>query len=657
MNFFTNNPFTRIVAFWLTGILLCKYIPNSIYLLIPCSLVLLVYSLYLFRKKEYPFDFISSLFIGSCLCLLAFQLSSKQPVTISEKYVGNLKVVLLEKPAEKTNSYQLNVRILQADTLIIENKKAMIYTQKSEKIKNLKAGNQLVCKLKMNRIKNRGNPFEFDYAGYMQKQNYYYNAFLDSSKILILSERLKNPIYLAENFRNKLLELLRIKIQSDKAFQVISALTLGYRKELSIEIKSSFAATGAMHVLAVSGLHVGMIYLFLGQMLAFLKRRKTGKRLFVVLIASILWGYALITGFSPSVQRATVMFSFILIGNSMNRPTSIYNSLAASAFLLLTFTPDLLFEVGFQLSYMAVLSIVFFYPKLEKIFNPKYWITQKIWQLSCVSIAAQLGTFALSIYYFNQFPVYFWLSNLIVIPAAYLILGFTLFTYITLPITMVSNFIGKLLGQITDTTIFLLSKIKNFPHSVIENISISSLQLFSLIVFFCMVIFFIKWKRKAYFFTAMISITLFLSHGLFRKYQLLNQQKIIVYNHHKRVIHLIQNRTNYLLHLENSMPENYLTKNTVTQLQLNKPVFIKISQSGSLTQNDLLIKNGVIQFLNQTFFVGNPKGTIPERNLFPNSIEIEGKRDSSTVLLQANNVSTQQSHSLINNGALVLDFK
>ncbi len=661
MSFFKNNPFVRIILFWLTGILLCKYFYEAIYLLIPCSLLLLVYSLVLFKNKQYTFDFVSSLFIGSALCLLAFSFSLNPKETIIEKHTGHYQFVLLERPTEKQNSFQLNVEIIKADSSVLEQKKAIIYTRKSKTIENLKAGNQLFCETTLHRIKNRGNPFEFDYAGYMSHQAYFYNAFINDNDIQVLKDSKKSPIYLAENFRNRLLQILKTHIHSNEAVQVISALSLGYRKELSSEIKSRFAATGAMHVLAVSGLHVGMIYLFLSLLFSFFKRRKTGRWIYVFLIAGILWCYALITGFSPSVQRATVMFSFILIGNSLKRPTSIYNSLAASAFLLLLFKPDLLFEVGFQLSYMAVLSIVFFYPRLEKLFQPKYWLTKKVWQLSCISIAAQIGTFPLSIYYFNQFPVYFFLSNLIVIPAAYLILGFTFSFLLTSPVQIISSFIAKLLESITEGTIYLLSKIENFPYSLIEGISISTIQLFSLVLIFVSGIFFIKWKRKIYFFISLIVLIFFLLDGLVMKHQLFNQKKIIVYNSNERVVHLINNRKNYLLSFNEEKPTRYLFKNTLKELQLNDPVLINISKVDSLKMDDLIIKNGIIQFGNQSFYANQNLEPNQKSNLLLNYTKIEGRRnlDSPSIfILEKKQIIdlSEKSYLLHKHGAFTVDF-
>lgn len=343
-----------------------------------------------------------------------------------------------------------------------------------------------------------------------------------------------------------------------------------------------------------------MIFLFLSYVLAFLKKTKTGRIFYLILIASLLWAYALLTGFSPSVQRATVMFCFILVGNSLRRPTSIYNSIAASAFLLLLFNPNLIHEVGFQLSYAAVTSIVFLYPKLTKWWKPRSWVIQKIGQLFCVSLAAQIGTLPFSIYYFHQFPVYFWLSNFIVIPAAYLILGFTFLFLLTTPVPIVTTLFAKILSAITGTTIFFLQQINQLPYSLIENISINSTQLILLIGLFISVALFIKQKQSIFIFSAATLLLFFLIAGLTEKIHYFNQQKMIVYNRENKVL-LINGRKSYLLHQSNFEQQNTPEQDVIQKLKLSQPIHISLDSCLKFETEDFILKDHIFQFLNQTF--------------------------------------------------------
>ena len=229
---------------------------------------------------------------------------------------------------------------------------------------------------------------------------------------------------LSEKVRDRLIAILNEALPNKEERSVVSALTLGYRTELAQDTLDYFASTGAMHVLSVSGLHVALIYMILGFLLAFLKRGKIGPIIFSVVMILFLWIYAFISGFSPPVQRATVMFTFVIIGNGIRRPVNIYNSLTASALFLILLNPNVLFDVGFQLSYLAILGIVLIQPVLYNILELTNPILKWTWSLFTVSVAAQLMTFPLGLFYFNQFPNLFWLSNFIVVPVTTFIMWF-----------------------------------------------------------------------------------------------------------------------------------------------------------------------------------------------------------------------------------------
>ncbi|MGQ8336166.1 ComEC/Rec2 family competence protein [Sunxiuqinia sp. A32] len=588
--------------------------------------------------------------MSSLIILLACYFTDQNRITtVHENYQGNISAILLQPPLEKNKTYQLSVKICIADSSSCNNSNALLYVRKNNRNKNIEVGDKIVGRGTLNRIENNGNPFEFDYAGYMAKQGYYFSAFLSDEDFRLTGKSNLTPTILAEKIRSKLLDRLRSHIKNNDSFQVISALTLGYRKELSKEIKTYFASTGAMHVLAVSGLHVGMIFLLLSRILFFLKRSKSGRFAYVLSIGTILWFYALLTGFSPSVQRATVMFSFLLIGSSLKRPASIYNSLAASAFILLHFNPNLFFEVGFQLSYMAVISIVFFYPRFEKILSPKSWLINKIWQLFCVSVAAQIGTFALSIFYFHQFPVYFWLSNFIVIPAAYLILGLTIILLLFIWLPTLASIIGFLLELVTNSTISILKQIEQLPYSLIEGISISTLQLICLISCSFLLMFFIKWKRKSYLFAALLLLFIFQMNGIINKSQHFNQHKIIVYKADSWTIHLINGRENYLIYDAKNQPSSYTYHNVITKLELNEPIPIENNHFNQLKIPHLLIKNDFIQFSNTTIQI------ISDNQLKLSTAE--QAQPQVVFLKEETNISTNPTlHNIDAEGAFIIDL-
>ena len=252
------------------------------------------------------------------------------------------------------------------------------------------------------------------------------------------------------------------------------------KDELDFEVKQAYAAAGAMHVLAVSGLHVGIIFLILNTLLAILDTSKKGRIVKAIILLISLWSYAMITGLSPSVLRAATMFSFVIMGTVLNRSSSIYNTLAASAFFILIINPNLLFEVGFQLSYVAVLGIVYLQPLIYKRIYTRWWLLDKVWAITAVSIAAQIATLPLTLFYFNQFPVYFMLSNLLVIPSAAVILILGILLFIASPIPFISESIGWVLNKFIEGLNFGIKEIEVLPNSLIEGLSINVLECLAL---------------------------------------------------------------------------------------------------------------------------------------------------------------------------------
>ena len=611
MRFLSGNPFVKITSFAVTGILVANFAPWSVWIFLVLGLTLIYLASQSARKNSYRQNFVQSAILGITILLLSMinVVLHQQKVPETPAQAVTFLGTLLEKPTKKTNSYQALLQIESADVEPLSQQKIIVYFSKDTQTDNLQAGTQILTRARITAIKNSGNPFGFDYQTYMARQGIHFCTFIGTNKIDYIPAKHFSLKIAAEQFREKLLSLLKTKLHNHEAFQVVSALTLGYRKELSAETRSYFSATGAMHVLAVSGLHVGMIFMFLSWLLSFLKHTQTGRVVTVCLIGCCLWGYALLTGFSPSVQRATVMFTFILIGNSLNRPTPIYNSIAASAFFLLLMNPGLLFDVGFQLSYMAVVSIVFFYPRLEKIFPVTNPVTKRIWQLFCVSVAAQIGTAPLSLYYFHQFPVFFWLSNFVVIPAAYLILGSTFSLFIFCMAGPISDWIAWFLNGVTQVTLWLLQFISQLPCALITDIPVSGFQLMCLISLVISLLLFIHFRRHRYFFLGLGLIILFQIAGLIDRIHLFDQQKLIVYQTKTPVVHLINGRENYLLTTNEQSPNSFLYENVVRELRLNPPRIIHLSQDQNQTMPDLILDKHLIQFGKYSLFLSCPKET------------------------------------------------
>jgi len=267
------------------------------------------------------------------------------------------------------------------------------------------------------------NPHQFDYSKYMQTLGVYGQIQISEKNILKYTHGSITVFGLAQRFRNFLLSKLQSTSLETDERAIIEALALGQKKDISKELYSAYADAGAIHILAVSGLHVGILFFILSVLFKPIKHFRYGNYLFNILLIAILWCFAFISGLSPSVTRAVTMFSFLISAETINRQSNTINALFLSFFVLLLYNPLWLFNAGFQLSYLAVFSIIWVQPMLYKYYRPQFFLDKIIWDVLTVSLAAQLGVLPLSLYYFHQFPALFFVTNLVVIPGLGIILG------------------------------------------------------------------------------------------------------------------------------------------------------------------------------------------------------------------------------------------
>ena len=608
MNFFKNNPFVRLVLIQLAGIAAAIFMPY------PVISVFIVLAFFLiWWRLTAKSHLINQIWLESCLLaitlalVMVIRVNSPDPIPQLGDRNQHVLLQLLEKPVKKKNSWQAETYILKAENDSLRRQKIITYIAPYEGVEGLRAGDLIYAEAYLNTIENQGVPYEFDYKGYMNRQDIFFSAYLPAQNIIPV--QVENPPVLlkVERFREKLINILRYNL-NESTYQVASALTLGYRADMSKEIQSYFTSTGSIHVLSVSGMHVGMVFLILNVMLGFLKRSRKGVIAYQICVIIILWFYALLTGLCPPVNRATIMFTVFILGESLKRPVSNYNSIAVSAFILLFLNPQLIFDVGFQLSYLSMISIFFFYPLFEKIFQPSNKIIRVMWQLMCISFAAQIGVFPLSVFYFHQFPIFFWLSNIFVAPVAYFYIIFSAIILVFNSIEPIVVLFSALLNYTNALTLWLLEKIANLPGAVV-NLSISRLQVTCLFVAIGFIITFIEKQRRKYLFATLAFMLFFQVAGLTEKALLLNQEKLIVYKSDTPLIHLINGRDNYLISASDEIPVDYLYRNVLEQLQLNEPVFLNLKDDVNLS--GLLMNNGKIQFLDKTITIEDiPENTV-----------------------------------------------
>jgi competence protein ComEC len=335
---------------------------------------------------------------------------------------------------------------------------------------------------------------------------------------------------------------------------LVTALTIGDKYMLDREQLASFTRSGAMHIMAVSGLHVGMISLGLSFLLFFLRGRLRILKSLIIIIA--LWGFAFLTGMTPSVLRATIMFTFLRAGTIMNRHSAGMNNLLSSAFILTAFRPAVVFEAGFQLSYIAVAFIILFYDPLYRMIRLRHRIPDYLWQMAAVSLVAQAGTLALTVRMFNMFPLFFLLTNIIVIPVSFVVLVMAFMLIITSPVVQVSGMIAAVLGKISELTLRFTAMVSSLEHGVITDIGMTAAETVFLTIAMVFLLASVLRIRKITLKPFMIAASLFLLCGIVRNESESRQEKTIVYNIKGRELKAFQDgRVLHVTTLEGLIPQ------------------------------------------------------------------------------------------------------
>ena len=461
---------------------------------------------------------------------------------ISENNLVQIKLV--ESPEEKVNSVKCYVQVLKVDNQQVVGK-SLVYFEKTDEALNLAYGDELLIRASFQEIHANGNPKEFDYARYLRIHDVGSQAYVPAENWVYIGN--SGSVFMNRIFgiRDWLDDLLTHSGMSDNNLMVAKALILGKKESLDRETLRTYSSAGAMHVLAVSGLHVGIVMLLLNFLFSPIKRLRSGRYLFLVLVVTGIWFYALITGLSSSVMRAAVMFSFVTIGLEIERETSVYQSIMVSAFLMILIEPLVIFQVGFQLSYLAVLGIVYVQPKIYNLWYIRSKFLDKIWQISSVSIAAQFATFPLGLFYFHQFPNFFMLSNLIVIPLAFAILmtGFFYFFLHWIP------YLSEGIAWIFDSLLTILNKgvafVEQLPHSIYWGFSIEWYEVFLLYAMLLSgTIAFVKRKKRALIMSLSLAIVL-MGLNVVEDYQLSHEKHLVIYNvKNELALDIFHGRTN-----------------------------------------------------------------------------------------------------------------
>ncbi len=535
----------RISLFFISGILLGIYQPDIIQEVVAVVLLLVIIPVYFisywFLRHRHARRLLTGLIGLSAIFLLGYLhllystgARSDQHLLSVDEPIQYYEATVRSAPESKAKSWRLQVEVTNVKTNSWFEKKGnvLLYISKRSLDKiPWQYGDRLLIKGNPAELRPPANPYEFDFKRFLSFRNIYHQQFVFADQIQLISRADRMGfIYYSLKARAWATTVLEKFIEGEQEQAIASALILGVTEGIDTDLQNAYAASGAMHVLAVSGLHVGIIYAILLFLLRPLNRFAWSRWVVFVISIVCLWAFAFVTGLSPSVLRAVTMFSFIALARPLGWRTNIYNTLAGSAFLLLLFNPYLIMSVGFQLSYLAVLGIVYLQRPLYNLWEIENRVGDWIWQITCVSIAAQISTFALGMLYFHQFPVYFLVSNLFVIPlsTAVLVIGIILLAFSAW--VSAAWLIGIVVTYLIKALNWTVFKVEDLPLSLIEEIHLTTFQCWLIMIFLLALVFVIEYKSICWFYLAgLCSIMLVITQWI-HFMESVNRQQFVVYS-------------------------------------------------------------------------------------------------------------------------------
>lgn len=518
-------PFVRITLALIAGIISGRYWVVPVWFLTVAAMIAVAIFIgfhFFLLRHQFRAQWVAGTAIHLVFCCLGCRLVQLHTKTSKPFLHLPVPVIVLEPLSRAGKTFKT--------TGVTPMGKAFLYFTGKQIDSAIQPGTELLLFKKPATITATGNPGGFNFREFAAAQEIFYQVFLQPAEFRITGRRTTG---MAEQWcsalRKKILNTLNRYIPGSKEAAVAEALLIGYRKNLNQELLQAYSSTGVVHIIAISGLHLGMIY---GLLLFLLKPLKTingHQWLKPLIVLLIIWCFSILTGASASILRAAVMFSFMIVGAQLHRSMLLLNSLASAAFCLLCYKPLLLWDIGFQLSYAAVLGIgLFAKPITHLLFTPNR-LLQHCWQMAAVTIAAQLLTLPLLLYYFHQFPYLFILTNFIAIPLSGIILYLEIFLLVISPFNAAAVYAGQCTGFLLRTMNRIISNAALIPFGVSEKIQINLVQVVLLYLLIAMLACWLMLKQPRALLAAMASLAAFAGAAFYGKITAMQQRKLIVY--------------------------------------------------------------------------------------------------------------------------------
>ena len=535
-----KQPFLMLTTSLSCGILIgFEFVEwSKLFLLIGMLLLIFFLVFYVFGvfKNQLVFGFILAGFILTGIFLIQSREGLWQETQFNEAYEKNDLLLIKLRDVGKSDKEWKKVtgeivKIFHNNSEITYTEPVVLFIKTGNSI--IEYGDVLLISSELNEISNAGNPGEFDAKNYWNKKGYRFMSFVSNEQFKMVQHF--DPTWLSQKL-NGIRAYLTNSLErnlSGKELAIALALILGDKSQIDQEITTSFTNTGAMHVLAVSGLHIGIIMQLLmavfSQFAKILSRKNA-----ILIVVVIMWIYAFITGLSPSVLRAVFMFSILVLSELSGKNHNSINSLFFTGFVLILVDPYTLYDIGFQLSFLAMLGIFLFYKAIDQvIFIQNKWL-KKVWQGTAIGFAAQLMTTPLSLYYFHQFPNYFVLTNIGLMASSGLILGLGIWIFSISWWTSFARISGVILSLIIFGSLWFIEWVEDLPGAVAYGFEVSiSIVLLSMIL---ILILFLFVKKQIHYFLAFSIGLFFLSIIVLKRYENHIKNEICVFNTRQVII-------------------------------------------------------------------------------------------------------------------------
>ena len=557
-------PLARVTLVFIVGVVFAfstKPNPNLVFASLFAATLLLGTIYFWCTKKNYPY-----IYFGIAVYIIAFIIGVNTQTIHTASYKKNhfiqipkifeqphtFKVVLNEKLKSTSYNHRYVALVQQIDNAKCSGK-LLINIKKDSLYQHFKIGNRLQIQSNIYPNTSPKNPNQFDYSNYLKNKQIHGQLYIDVTNIKISSLIEKDIWYYAAQIRTTIIDNLKKDGFHSTELNIAIALLLGQQQDIDPDIIKDYQYAGAVHILSVSGLHIGLILLFITFILKPFPNNTKGSIFKLIVILVSLWLYGILAGLAPSVVRSTTMFSFVAVGQHLRRSVNIYHTLLISILLIVVVQPSFLLDVGFQLSYLALFFILWFQPLLSRLWKPKSKISNYFWDILSVSLAAQIGTIPLSLYYFHQFPGLFFITNLVIIPLVGCIMGLGAIVMVLALFNQCPSFLSKALELCLFATNRIINSIASFEQFIIKDIPFNLLFLISS---YALILTGILWFEKRSFqrlLFFLLSIIFVQTTFLWNQWRVANQHEWIVFNSKKNTLIAERSGSNVTLYANDSL--------------------------------------------------------------------------------------------------------